>query len=173
MVHGPCTACGGLAAALRPAAGRGRAAREGAAAHRGRHHPLEDPLGFCIARPAALNPQALFSFSAASAHWCWRHVRVCARRLWMPAACACARFHHDCFLLPREAASPPSPAAACPERCRLPVRSEEHTSELQSQSNLVCRLLLEKKKLHAISSPRSQSLIRHTSSACISSTNRI
>src|SRR2546427_3874731 len=29
------------------------------------------------------------------------------------------------------------------KRCR---RSEEHTSELQSQSNLVCRLLLEKKK---------------------------
>src|SRR5688572_31696181 len=27
----------------------------------------------------------------------------------------------------------------------LPLRSEEHTSELQSQSNLVCRLLLEKK----------------------------
>src|SRR2546427_9143492 len=27
-----------------------------------------------------------------------------------------------------------------------PPRSEEHTSELQSQSNLVCRLLLEKKK---------------------------
>src|SRR2546430_11572269 len=29
-------------------------------------------------------------------------------------------------------------------------RSEEHTSELQSQSNLVCRLLLEKKKLRYI-----------------------
>src|SRR5688572_31287590 len=29
-----------------------------------------------------------------------------------------------------------------------PCRSEEHTSELQSQSNLVCRLLLEKKKKH-------------------------
>src|SRR2546430_12921652 len=29
-----------------------------------------------------------------------------------------------------------------------PSRSEEHTSELQSQSNLVCRLLLEKKKKH-------------------------
>src|SRR2546430_7487330 len=28
----------------------------------------------------------------------------------------------------------------------LGMRSEEHTSELQSQSNLVCRLLLEKKK---------------------------
>src|SRR5260370_38800370 len=30
----------------------------------------------------------------------------------------------------------------------LPVRSEEHTSELQSHLNLVCRLLLEKKKKH-------------------------
>src|SRR2546430_11755437 len=29
------------------------------------------------------------------------------------------------------------------------LRSEEHTSELQSQSNLVCRLLLEKKKINA------------------------
>src|SRR5256886_13389286 len=29
---------------------------------------------------------------------------------------------------------------------RMARRSEEHTSELQSQSNLVCRLLLEKKK---------------------------
>src|SRR2546430_11366165 len=28
-------------------------------------------------------------------------------------------------------------------------RSEEHTSELQSQSNIVCRLLLEKKKTYA------------------------
>src|SRR5688572_32311355 len=31
------------------------------------------------------------------------------------------------------------------------ARSEEHTSELQSQSNLVCRLLLEKKKKQSIS----------------------
>src|SRR2546426_4458117 len=30
----------------------------------------------------------------------------------------------------------------------LPMRSEEHTSELQSPCNLVCRLLLEKKKKH-------------------------
>src|SRR5256885_2416406 len=29
----------------------------------------------------------------------------------------------------------------------LPLRSEEHTSELQSPCNLVCRLLLEKKKI--------------------------
>src|SRR5256886_6889580 len=33
------------------------------------------------------------------------------------------------------------------------TRSEEHTSELQSQSNLVCRLLLEKKKKQNIYSP--------------------
>src|SRR2546430_9104844 len=50
-------------------------------------------------------------------------------------------------------------AAGFPGRVRLPFRtalscdtgtrerSEEHTSELQSQSNLVCRLLLEKKKV--------------------------
>src|SRR5690606_41434137 len=31
----------------------------------------------------------------------------------------------------------------------LTLRSEEHTSELQSRENLVCRLLLEKKKKHA------------------------
>src|SRR2546430_6879039 len=33
------------------------------------------------------------------------------------------------------------------------ARSEEHTSELQSQSNLVCRLLLEKKKKNHTSPP--------------------
>src|SRR5688572_31379000 len=33
----------------------------------------------------------------------------------------------------------------CSGRARPGTRSEEHTSELQSQSNLVCRLLLEKK----------------------------
>src|SRR5256886_6881098 len=38
------------------------------------------------------------------------------------------------------------------------LRSEEHTSELQSQSNLVCRLLLEKKKNHDARADRSQQL---------------
>src|SRR2546427_6141786 len=36
-----------------------------------------------------------------------------------------------------------------PGRPHRSERSEEHTSELQSQSNLVCRLLLEKKKIVA------------------------
>src|SRR3989475_7900128 len=40
----------------------------------------------------------------------------------------------------------PSFIDAAPPELAVPLRSEEHTSELQSQSNLVCRLLLEKKK---------------------------
>src|SRR2546427_4438600 len=39
-----------------------------------------------------------------------------------------------------------APAPAAPRLVARAGRSEEHTSELQSQSNLVCRLLLEKKK---------------------------
>src|SRR5256885_13269601 len=35
------------------------------------------------------------------------------------------------------------------DRCRVVPRSEEYTSELQSPCNLVCRLLLEKKKYNA------------------------
>src|SRR5260370_41322542 len=40
----------------------------------------------------------------------------------------------------------PRQAGACRHYDRRPQRSEEHTSELQSHLNLVCRLLLEKKK---------------------------
>src|SRR5688572_21747094 len=59
-----------------------------------------------------------------------------------------------CCSTPWSSYSPRSsdPTASLPLLCqRKPatthsaVRSEEHTSELQSQSNLVCRLLLEKK----------------------------
>src|SRR5258706_11688313 len=45
--------------------------------------------------------------------------------------------------LPRD---PRCRARATPRRSRHWRRSEEHTSELQSLTNLVCRLLLEKKK---------------------------
>src|SRR5438034_6607414 len=47
------------------------------------------------------------------------------------------RFHHDVVLLAVQSGVP---------FCFLSSRSEEHTSELQSHSDLVCRLLLEKKK---------------------------
>src|SRR2546430_13576146 len=40
------------------------------------------------------------------------------------------------------------------------TRSEEHTSELQSQSNLVCRLLLEKKK-------KNKNIINHDHSSAL------
>src|SRR2546427_9425262 len=46
----------------------------------------------------------------------------------------------------RARARPPLALPNFDDRRTLGSRSEEHTSELQSQSNLVCRLLLEKKK---------------------------
>src|SRR2546430_11434046 len=55
-------------------------------------------------------------------------------------------------------------------RCVPSRRSEEHTSELQSQSNLVCRLLLEKKKKRSADAiligklPTTLSLLRSLSS---------
>src|SRR3989475_8847007 len=58
-----------------------------------------------------------------------------------PAAEARAEERLLDILLPPAPAAPTSPLPHTPGG-----RSEEHTSELQSQSNLVCRLLLEKKK---------------------------
>src|SRR5688572_4649213 len=61
---------------------------------------------------------------------------------WMPggvARTAMIRSWSSCHGGSRSPSQPTSPDAA--------RRSEEHTSELQSQSNLVCRLLLEKKTL--------------------------
>src|SRR5205085_11809309 len=78
----------------------------------------------------------------------------------------CNRDHRDLHSFPTRRSSDltPSPIPSPPTTTRLPrlllrhvpgddfvhrlarVRSEEHTSELQSQSNLVCRLLREKKK---------------------------
>src|SRR2546427_6283609 len=58
-----------------------------------------------------------------------------ARRRSTPRAWACPR---------RNSRAKSSAGRRCARALRR--RSEEHTSELQSQSNLVCRLLLEKKK---------------------------
>src|SRR2546430_12177333 len=65
----------------------------------------------------------------------------------------------DGLCIPRQTSDTTLPPVADMQRCQsrpqtdlesllqrpLRTRSEEHTSELQSQSNLVCRLLLEKK----------------------------
>src|SRR3989442_6353218 len=48
-----------------------------------------------------------------------------------------------------------------PRHRQPPIRSEEHTSELQSRPHLVCRLLLEKKK-----KKKSEKLHINTSSRC-------
>src|SRR5688572_33413875 len=65
---------------------------------------------------------------------------------------------HDALpIFPATGSSPKTPisprcakVATFGSSARPPARSEEHTSELQSQSNLVCRLLLEKKKIKKI-----------------------
>src|SRR2546430_13713831 len=68
----------------------------------------------------------------------------------LPISCCSSRGVKSCSLtaqpLPEKLVRRPRHDACCPAKVFL--RSEEHTSELQSQSNLVCRLLLEKKKNH-------------------------
>src|SRR2546430_5632962 len=51
-----------------------------------------------------------------------------------------------------------TPSAVRDTRVEIRLRSEEHTSELQSQSNLVCRLLLEKKNTK-LNSPAADKLV--------------
>src|SRR2546430_12994545 len=64
----------------------------------------------------------------------------------------CARLHggardlHDARRVGAHRGAGQQGARQAAVRGRISDRSEEHTSELQSQSNLVCRLLLEKKK---------------------------
>src|SRR5690606_39583862 len=57
------------------------------------------------------------------------------------------------------------PLAVCVSESPLTTRSEEHTSELQSRENLVCRLLLEKKKTAAEPSAQPQPAGRSQSPA--------
>src|SRR2546427_4041428 len=60
-------------------------------------------------------------------------------------------------VMPTGPVAPVVPVAPSAPVAPWAPRSEEHTSELQSQSNLVCRLLLEKKKKNSTSySPDSE-----------------
>src|SRR5689334_6929715 len=59
-------------------------------------------------------------------------------------------------------------AVAEANKLGIPVRSEEHTSELQSQFHLVCRLLLEKKKTNACTNNPSLCSYSSTSPSTIS-----
>src|SRR2546428_7977801 len=55
------------------------------------------------------------------------------------------------------------------EQLDVKARSEEHTSELQSRSDLVCRLLLEKKKTIDTTTTRTPKCAPSSRSQCISS----
>src|SRR5438270_3555716 len=63
------------------------------------------------------------------------HVSFCVEKPRMPA----------CASSDGSEAGKPKQSGSMYSSLAMPSRSEEHTSELQSQSNLVCRLLLEKK----------------------------
>src|SRR5438034_3362552 len=77
----------------------------------------------------------LFPYTTLFRSWASRYSRLRrGRRKW------------QCFKAGR--AGSPSKDAPCRDKPRSSIRSEEHTSELQSHSDLVCRLLLEKKNQH-------------------------
>src|SRR2546427_6661363 len=84
---------------------------------------LHDALPICMRVALA----GASSSSLASPPPCWRH------------------FHSFSYSA-RKAASAGDSVATLAGAAAGGARSEEHTSELQSQSNIVCRLLLEKKK---------------------------
>src|SRR2546430_9197884 len=75
--------------------------------------------------------------------------------------CAASAQHRTGRAACRELLHPPARWNRQRARRTPPPRSEEHTSELQSQSNLVCRLLLEKKKKKH--SPTTYTTLRATS----------
>src|SRR2546427_6704288 len=121
----------------------------------------------CAESEAAYKHKAGAGVSKAGEPWlCFAVARPAATEL--PAPCPSQRTHPCQNAIPKTSAPAPDPPAhrlsASPQRCwrlppaplrrcRKPMRSEEHTSELQSQSNLVCRLLLEKKKNTRHSTP--------------------
>src|SRR2546430_11351501 len=90
----------------------------------------------------------LFFFSSRRRHTrfdCDWSSDVCSSDL-SPGAAPPARLSSSCA---SSTASTEWIRAKRPTTC-FALRSEEHTSELQSQSNLVCRLLLEKKKIQTL-----------------------
>src|SRR2546427_164474 len=96
-------------------------------------------------------PAAILQVSVLGAH----------SRVVEPRGNAVGGLHLAVAVLQQVAEAPMEHAGTpAPERGRVAPRgqprSEEHTSELQSQSNLVCRLLLEKKKKEKVPAPATQ-----------------
>src|SRR5438093_5643444 len=103
-----------------------------------------------------MSPTVLFFFFQAEdgiRYWSVTGVQTCALPIWRSLRVPRASRAHT----PPPKSAPPSTAYPLRARNTIPAtrsasliasafRSEEHTSELQSLTNLVCRLLLEKKK---------------------------
>src|SRR5688572_32702968 len=94
-----------------------------------------------VSPPTHTYPLSLHDALPISGSSCWKNSQARARRAAATTAQALIALKNSFEV---KYISPI--AAARPSHSGGPPRSEEHTSELQSQSNLVCRLLLEKKK---------------------------
>src|SRR5689334_23682473 len=89
--------------------------------------------------------ERLFFFSSRRRHTRWNcdwSSDVCSSDLMTPRA----PLPNHCASPSQESSHHARSASCCQSIKMYELRSEEHTSELQSQFHLVCRLLLEKKK---------------------------
>src|SRR2546427_6700446 len=92
-----------------------------------------------LSRSRTVSPSRTFLFSSSSCAGCQPHRNARSLRPYFSSGSASLIFSpQQCFGEKIKDADPDEKYGR--------KRSEEHTSELQSQSNLVCRLLLEKKK---------------------------
>src|SRR5690606_41662748 len=103
------------------------------------HRPRSSPSYFS----RCAHPRPLHSFPTRRSSDLTRRPRRTRRRTRSPSPPAVAgRWHSS----PHPPGGTRRAARTAPRRTPRGWRSEEHTSELQSRENLVCRLLLEKKK---------------------------
>src|SRR5207247_9230519 len=91
------------------------------------------------------SPTETYTLSLHDALPIWRHTALLRRVAGFTGAADPGYEHRPGDVLQRRLA-PLSPSLSHRPLRRWPRRSEEHTSELQSRVDLVCRLLLEKKK---------------------------
>src|SRR5262249_61476731 len=126
------------------------------------HVSRRSALDWSHAQPLPITP-AFFSFNAPSPPALSTLPLRDALPIW-PNSTRCAPAGSPARFTSSTTISSPT-AAPCAMKLSSTKRSEEHTSELQSLTNLVCRLLLEKKKhtqsahliaLHSISASRTE-----------------
>src|SRR5260370_18557783 len=97
-----------------------------------RHIGIGDRAIYAIPRPRSVPKNTLMR---------WKHVNILSNRISRDLPSSSAGRASACSKSAAASVPMPQPISST----RLHARSEEHTSELQSHLNLVCRLLLEKK----------------------------